>query len=464
MSAPSPPRDPDGAATATSTFDISDAIDRSRWTGLQKMVLVLAALAVILDGFDNQLLGFSITLIAQEFGAPRSAFSWILALGYVGVGLGTAIGGIVGDRVGRKSALMISVAVFGVCTLLASVATSVLLLGICRIGAGVGIGMVFPAVAALIAEFTPLRRRSLAVALSIACVPVGGLIGGVVAAAMLESFGWRALWVLGGVFPLVLIGVLFAVLPESPQFLLARGTQKDRTKLVRTMGRIGHRVASDTAFVNRHDREVTRASAAALLRPEHRRDSIGIWTAFFFGLMGVFAFYSWGPTLLVDYGFSQASASLSVTAYNLGAILTAVIGAWAMGRYGSKTTLIVLAAGAGATGLWLFVAQPSVAGPRGLFIAQLFLHGGFMGGLQTVVYPLAAQLYPVSIRATGVGAAGTVGRLGAILASFVGASLVAMGGGTFFLLLAVAGFMAGAALLIIRHHTPPARNEMVWQR
>ena len=455
MSTPSRPRDPEGHATAD-TFDISDAIDRGRWTGLQKMVLLLAALAVILDGFDNQLLGFSITLIAQEFGAPRSAFSWILALGYVGVGLGTAIGGLVGDRIGRKYALMISVAVFGVFTLLAATAGSVLTLGIFRIAAGVGIGMVFPAVSALIAEFTPLRRRSLAIALSIVCVPVGGLIGGIIAAAMLESFGWRALWVLGGAVPLLLIGVLYVALPESPQFQVARGTEKDREKLVTTLGRIGHQVPRDTVFANRHDHEVKRASAAALLKPEHRRDSIGIWIAFFFSLMGVFTFYSWGPTLLVDYGFNQATASLSITTYNLGAILLAITGAWAMGRFGSKVTLTVLAVGAGATGLWLFVAQPSVDGSQGLFIDQLFLHGGFMAGLQTVLYSLAAQLYPVSIRATGVGAAGTVGRLGAILASFLGASLIAAGGGVFFLLLAVSGLMVAGALLIIRHHTPPA--------
>jgi MFS transporter, AAHS family, 4-hydroxybenzoate transporter len=368
----------------------------------------------------------------------------------------------VGDRIGRKYALMISVGVFGVFTLLAATAGSVLTLGIFRIAAGVGIGMVFPAVSALIAEFTPLRRRSLAIALSIVCVPVGGLIGGVVAAGMLESFGWRALWVLGGIVPLVLIAVLFVALPESPQFQVARGTAKDRTKLAATLGRIGHRVSPDTSFVNRHDHEAKRASAAALLKPEHRGDSIGIWIAFFFSLMGVFTFYSWGPTLLVDYGFNQASASLSITVYNLGAILLAIIGAWAMGRFGSRPTLIVIALGAGITGLWLFIAQPTVQGSQTLFIAQLFLHGGFMAGLQTVLYSLAAQLYPASIRATGVGAAGTVGRLGAILASFLGASLIAAGGGAFFLLLAVSGFMVIVALLIIRHHTPPASKGSIY--
>jgi AAHS family 4-hydroxybenzoate transporter-like MFS transporter len=450
-----PPQRSAPAGPSTDTFDVADAIDRGRWTPLQKAVLVLAALVVVLDGFDNQLLGFSITSIAREFGAERSAFSWILALGYVGVGVGTAVGGIVGDRVGRKNALILSAAIFGVFTLLAAASQSVLMLGIFRIAAGVGLGMVFPAVAAIIAEFTPLRRRSLAVALSIVCVPVGGLIGGVVAAALLGAFGWRTLWLLGGAAPIVLIAVLLFALPESPQFQVARGTERDRIRLVATLRRMGHHVSPDVVFVNRHDQGGKRASATALLKPEHRRDSIGIWIAFFFSLMGVFSFYSWGPTLLVDYGFDQSTASLSITTYNLGAVLVAIVGAWAMGRFGSKYALLVVALGAAVTGAWLFVAQPSVDGSQGLFMAQLFLHGGFMAGLQTVLYSLAAQLYPVSIRATGVGAAGTLGRSGAITASFLGASLIAAGGGTFFVLLAVAGVMVAGALLIIKNHTPP---------
>lgn len=133
-----------------------------------------------------------------------------------------------------------------------------------------------------------------------------------------------------------------------------------------------------------------------------------------------------------------------------------------MGRFGSKPTLTVIALGAGLTGLWLFTAQPSVEGSQTLFITQLFLHGGFMAGMQTILYSLAAQLYPVKIKATGVGAAGTVGRLGAIIASFLGASLIAAGGGWFFLLLTVSGFMVIAALMIIRHHTPPASEGSIY--
>lgn len=456
MSTSTPP--PSGAEPqAGRAFDIGEAIDRGRWTGLQKAALALVSLVVVLDGFDNQLLGFSVPLIAADFDAPRSAFSWIFALGYVGVGIGTAVGGLVGDRIGRKNALLLAVGVFGVFTLLAALSANVTTLGIMRIIAGVGLGMVFPATAALIAEFTPLRRRSLAVALSIVCIPVGGLVGGLIAAPVLPVLGWRILFVVGGIAPLVLAAVLFLALPESPMFQAVRGTVKDRARLARTLTRLGHAVTADTVYV---DTRATgrRAAVGELFTSGRRRDTLALWGAFFFSLLGVFSFYSWGPTLLVDAGFDLSVSSLSVSVYNLGAILLAIVGAWAMGRFGSKPVLISIALGAAVTGFWLFLVGPSTEGSTALFFVQLFLHGGFFAGLQTVLYSLAAQLYPVNIRATGVGAAGTVGRAGAILASFAGAVLLAAGGGLFFGALAIAGLAVAVALTFIRHHTKPVRQ------
>lgn len=171
--------------------------------------------------------------------------------------------------------------------------------------------------------------------------------------------------------------------------------------------------------------------------------------------MGVFAFYSWGPSLFVDSGFDLALASRSISVYNLGGIALALLGAWAMTRYGSRITLTTMALGASATGAWLYLVQPHPGGSSAVLIAQLALHGGFFAGLQTVLYSLAAQVYPSNIRATGVGSCGSVGRAGAIFASFAGATLLAAGGGIFYLMLAVAGAAVALALLAVRRHTPP---------
>ncbi len=257
---------------------------------------------VIIDGFDVQLLGLSIPAIAQTFGiAPANLsaeFGWVLSLGFVGMGLGAALGGYLGDRIGRKASLNAALAIIGVTTLIAAVTPSLSLLGVLRIVTGLGIGMVLPSVASLVAEYTPLRRRSLAVAISIVCIPVGGLLGGIVAASLLDSLGWRGLWVIGGALPILIAVLVHVMVPESPQFLAARGTQKDRERVVTTLRRMGHDVSPDTQFVNHHDHEKKRASFTALLEPEHRWDSLGIWVAFFGSLLGVYMTYGSGPTLL----------------------------------------------------------------------------------------------------------------------------------------------------------------------
>jgi AAHS family 4-hydroxybenzoate transporter-like MFS transporter len=468
MSSDSQPADAGGGGRATAvTIDIADEIDNAPWTGMQKMVMAVAAVAVIIDGFDIQLLGLSIPAIARTFGiAPANLsaqFGWILSLGFVGTGIGAALGGYFGDRIGRKTSLSAALAIIGITTLLAALTPNLLLLGLLRIVTGLGIGMVLPLVASLVAEYTPVRRRSLAVALSIVCVPVGGLLGGIVAAALLVTLGWRGLWVIGGVLPILMIVLIHVLVPESPQFQAARGTQKDRERVVATLRRMGHNISPDSQFVNHHDHERKRASFTALLKPEHRWDSIGIWIAFFGSLMGVYMTYGSGPTLLrTGFQFSSAEASLSITWYNIGAIILAVVGSWAMAKWGSKPVLLVLAGGATLSAAWLWLAPPEVGGgASGLFITQFIIHGGFMAGLQVVLYSLCAQLYPVSIKAIGVGMASGVGRTGAIVASFIGLALVATGS-TFFLVIAAASLACGLAMLIVRHHTPPTSQGSIY--
>lgn len=269
----------------TTTFDVSSLIDGGRWTKHQTLVVALAALVVILDGFDNQLLGFSIPQIAAEFSVDRGAFSWILALGYVGVAVGTLVGGYVGDRVGRKYALIIAVVVFGTTTLAVTLAQNLFTLGLLRTLAGVGLGMVFPAVASLVAEYTPLRKRSLAVALTIVCVPVGGLLGGLIAAEVLPALGWRALFAMGGVAPLVLAAVMVFALRESLLFLVGRGRTDDLVRVRKGLADLGHHLHPELRPVVGENKDTERGSWKELLNRAYRRDSVALWAAFFFELV-----------------------------------------------------------------------------------------------------------------------------------------------------------------------------------
>ena len=456
-----------GGGSSTALIDIADEIDNAPWTGMQKMVMGIAAIAVIIDGFDIQLLGLTIPSIAASFEiAPAELSAQLglaLSLGFVGTGLGSVFGGYFGDRMGRKGSLNLALLIVGVTTLITAASPNITVLGILRVVTGFGIGMVLPLVATLVAEYTPLRRRSLAVAMSIVCVPVGGLLGGIIAAVLLDPLGWRGLWILGGVLPLVIVFIIHFAVPESPQFQAARGTARDIERAIATLRRMGHNIASDAQFVNHHDHEKKRASVTALLKPEHLRDTIGIWIAFFGSLLGVYMTYGSGPTLLrTGFQFTSADASLSITWYNIGAIVLAVVGSWAMAKWGSKPVLLILAGGAVLAAGWLWLMPPEIGGgANSTFIVQFIVQGGFMAGLQTVLYSLCAQLYPVSIKAVGVGMAAGVGRAGAIAASFIGLALVASGS-SFFLVIAIASAACGVAMLIVKNHTPPVDKGSIY--
>src|SRR2546426_964012 len=201
------------------TIDVGYVIDEGRWTTYQKLLILGAALTIILDGVDNQLLGNAVPSLMKEWSLPRGAFSTILALSPFGMMIGGAVGGILGDRIGRRTALLFSMLSFAVLTLAISTVNGLMLLGVFRFLAGLGLGGAMPNAAALSSEYVPRRQRPFAVTLTIVCIPLGGSLAGFVGGQILPRFGWRGLFLVGGILPLVMAAVLFKGLPESPRYL-----------------------------------------------------------------------------------------------------------------------------------------------------------------------------------------------------------------------------------------------------
>src|SRR6476660_6667120 len=201
------------------TVDVGAALDEGQWGGYQKLLVFATALAIILDGLDNQVLGSAIPALMKEWSLPRPAFVPVQTSGMVGMMIGGFIGGYLGDRLGRRVALIGSVVAFGLLTILVFFSTGLLMLGVLRFLAGLGLGGAMPNAAALSSEYVPRRHRPFAVTLTIVCIPLGGTIAGLVGGLILPRFGWRALFLVGGILPLVMAAVLLKVLPESPRFL-----------------------------------------------------------------------------------------------------------------------------------------------------------------------------------------------------------------------------------------------------
>jgi AAHS family 4-hydroxybenzoate transporter-like MFS transporter len=436
------------------TIDVGSALDDAQWSTYQKLLVFATAMTIILDGLDNQLLGAALPALMREWSLPRPAFVPVQTSGMIGMMVGGAIGGMIGDRFGRRVALLGSVVAFGVLTIFVSFAGGVTMLTVLRFFAGLGLGGAMPNAAALSSEYVPRRQRPFAVTLTIVCIPLGGSLAGLVGGYILPRFGWRGLFLVGGILPLVMAAILLKVLPESPRYL---ARLPERWPQLRTLlRRLGHRVPDDGAFVDATERAVARVSARELLVPEYRRDTLALCASFFFCLLSVYVGVSWVPSMLVGAGFDVGTASYGLTAFNLGGVVGAILGAVVIMRLGSRLTMLAMAAGAiaGAVALAFMTI-----GPQSAFavLAMLAWTGGLINAVQTTMYALAAHVYPTAVRATGVGTAVAFGRIGGVLSPSVGSWALETGGSSrYFGLIAATMVLAFAALSAIRRHIPGA--------
>jgi len=442
------------------TVDVASVLDEGRWSPYQKLLVAGTALAIILDGMDNQLLGNVIPALMKEWSLPRAPFTTVLALGPLGMILGGTAGGVLGDRIGRRTALVCSVVAFAVPTLAIATVDGVVMLGVFRFLAGLGLGGAMPNAAALASEYVPRKQRPFAVTLTIVCIPLGGTLAALLAGQVLPRYGWRALFIVGGLLPLAVAVALFKLLPESPQFLAIR--RERWPELVALLRRFGQDVSADSTFVvptAAVARAKPRGSIRDLFAPALRRDTVGLSAAFFFCLLANYIGFNWIVAMLIGAGFAQVDASSALAAFNFGGVGGAVLGALVIQRLGSRITLMGMSAIAVASALAMTampLAPPMAAG----LIAMFALTGGLLNAVQTTMYAVAAHVYPTDIRGTGVGTAVAVGRIGNVVASYVGAFALDRGGApAFFAAWALAMAVVFASLALIRRHIPrPVRS------
>ncbi|HEY1305877.1 MAG TPA: MFS transporter [Vicinamibacterales bacterium] len=438
------------------TVDVGAVLDEGRWTGYQKLLIVGTALAIILDGIDNQLLPNAVPFIAPEWGLQNSAFRNALATGPFGMMIGGLAGGILGDRYGRRTALLGSVISFGVLTIAIASVNSVFLLGLLRFIAGVGLGGAMPNAASLASEYVPRRQRPFAVTLTIVCIPLGGFVASTMAGIITPAYGWRALFVIGGLVPVAVAIVLWKALPESPRYLAGR--RERWPELTHVMRRMGRDVPPDVAYVEAAAGAQTSASKATiadLFAPVFRRDTIGLFGSFFFCLMVNYVAIQLVPSILRDAGkFTPAAATGGLQWVNIGGVIGAVVGALVIQRVGSRLTMLGMCVAAVICSL---IMSGMKLDPTDTFalMAMFLITGGLLNAVQTTMYALAAHVYPTEIRSTGVGAAVAFGRIGNVLAVYVGGFAFDRGGPAgYFQSWAILMAIVFVSLAVIGRHVP----------
>jgi AAHS family 4-hydroxybenzoate transporter-like MFS transporter len=291
------------------------------------------------------------------------------------------------------------------------------------------------------------------VTLTIVCIPLGGMLAAELAARFIPAYGWRALFIAGGLVPVVLAVTLWNVLPESPRYL-ARHRER-WAELTKAMRRMGHEVPNDVAYV-----ESTGASSHAegkfgkLFTLDFRRDTFALFGSFFFCLMVNYVLIQVVVPMLTGVGFTQPQASRALLWSNLGGVGGAILGALMIQRLGSRLTMLGMSAGAIVCSL-VMAGLPLNPADTFLLMVMFALTGGLLNAVQTTMYALAANVYPTEIRSTGVGTAVAVGRIGNVLAVYVGSWALGAGGASgYFTSWAVLMALVLVSLAAVRRHVP----------
>lgn len=428
------------------THDLAATIDRAAFSRLQARVVFLCVLVGILDGFDIQAIAVVAPTLSAEWGMPVASFGPVFAAGLVGLAVGALGLGPAGDRFGRKYTVLLCTLFIGVFSLLTATADNVRELILFRFLTGIGLGGAMPNIITLTAEYSPKRLRATIITIMFCGLPIGLMLGGLVGASFIPAFGWRSVFVLGGVAPLLILPVLAKWLPESIRYLVAKG--KRPGEVVHIM----RRIAPAAGFADQDGFVIEEAPLKGvpvwLLFAEGRGLDTGLlWLCFFMNLLVMYFFVNWMPVLLTQIGLPQGSAIRSLAVFNLGGI----VGAIALGRLLDRANPYPILAAAYIMAAIGIGVVASLGQTIPLLMSAVFVIGFGVMGTQIGMNAITATLYPVSIRATGIGWALGIGRFGSIVGPTVGGLLLQAGwtATAIFPLAAAPAAIAATALLVL---------------
>lgn len=397
----------------------------------QIRVVALCWLVNILDGFDLLAISFAAPAISRQWQLAPTTLGLVFSSSLFGMAAGSLILGPAADRTGRRQMIILATGVLGASTLVTAYATSVGQLLAIRFVTGMAIGALLPSLNTLVAEYTPDRRRNLAVSFMHLGYPIGGITGGLLAGQMIPLYGWESVFIVGGLLTLVILPFLLLGLPESLHFLLQRDGATASTSAVK----IAARLRIDLARIQAPDKAPSGSRLADLTRGKWLAPGATLWACFFLGNLTLYFLLNWTPTVLESAGFSNKGAIAAGAALNLGGGIGMLVLGYLSARW-SIHRMIAIYFTVGALLIMLLGQAPQ---PAGLLFALATVTGFFALGGLIGLYSIAARLYPQHIRASGVGFAIGAGRFGAILGPYTGGVLIGLGWemANYFILLAL---------------------------
>jgi AAHS family 4-hydroxybenzoate transporter-like MFS transporter len=416
-----------------------------------KLIIAVVALCAgvsFLDGFDILAISYVAPVIGAAWKLPREAFGPIFAAHYIGAAAGSVFFGWYADRYGRRMGVIVPTAIFGVFALLTVYAYDFRSLFVLRMLIGIGLGGALSNAIAMVAEYSPQRARATLVSVMYAAFPLGGVIGGPISAALIAHYGWHAVFVLGGVLPLLLTVALLLWLNESIRFMVLSKVAPERIAgILRRMAPSFEPTPGDV-YVLPQSRGVSNRPTREIFSREFVRATVLLCIAAFMAQLVIVYVVTWMPLVLASIGMPVTSAILASVAFSVGGIFGAIGLARIIDKDKSYRGLVVT----------FLLSAVSIAGIGYLasnwygLLAITFLTGLLTVGANIVLSAYSATVYPTAIRSTGVGWVIGWGRIGAIAGALFGTALVAAGLTIeiAYVIAAVPAIIGGAASAMVR--------------
>ena len=408
--------------------NIRQAVAQGPLTSFQALAIALCIALNMLDGFDILAMSFSASGVKAAWNLPNSELGELFSAGLVGMAAGSLLLAPCADVFGRRRIILVAVLIAGAGMLGSVAARGFGELLALRALTGVGIGGTIASVAVVVSEYAPDRWRSAALAAYSTGYPVGATLGGALTALAIPRFGWRSAFAIGGVMTLALLVVAWRALPESLDFLLARRPPGALGRLNELLVRMrlpelgvlpefGVLPGSPASSGARPAE--TRAPLRWLLTPT----TFLVWVTFFCTMAAFYFFVSWTPRLLNAAGLSATAGLTAGVLLNLGGIVGCGGFAVAAARADARRLLI----GSLIASALLIAAFGAVVHRLELALWTALLLGVLSNAAMAGLYAVGPPLYPTAVRATGMGCAIGIGRLGAILAPFASGALLDRG-------------------------------------
>ena len=404
----------------------TERLDGLPFTRKHRKLLLGSGVGWALDAMDVGLISFVMAALAVHWSLTPTELSWVGSIGFLGMAIGAALGGLLADKIGRRQVFAATLLVYGLATGAAALSTGIAMLIVLRFIVGLGLGAELPVASTLVSEFAPRRIRGRVVVILEGFWAVGWLMAALIGyfVVPISEDGWR--WALAvGLIPAAYALVIRYGLPESVRYLESKGRVDEAERVVREFeAAAGVEAQSGAPTAEPAPAQTTALDepAESIWSPRLRRRTAALWIVWFGINFSYYGAFIWLPSLLVSEGFDLVQSFGYTLIITLAQLPGYAVAAWLIEVWGRRPTLAVFLVGSAiAAGLFGLADSPATIIAAGMALS--FFNLGAWGAL----YAIGPELYPTATRGSGTGAAAGFGRIASIIAPLLVPFLLDLG-------------------------------------